>query len=192
MASRSIGNLRERLVVVSSTPPTHTLASLTSSAGVATATFSTPHGLAAGDYAVLAGASPDGYNGRFKIASVSSEVAVTFAVAVGLTTPATGTITLTYASDAQGGRRLVWRTVDTLAAQLLPIRATERLQMAAIQRITDYRFRVRWRSDLTPAMRIYWTPSGCSSVASRKTLTITGILPDEDGRSWMLIDGCEV
>ncbi len=74
-------------------PTTVTLSSLTSSALVATGTTATAHGLKRGDYIVISGATPAGYNGTFMIESVPTSTTFTFAIASTLSSPATGTIT---------------------------------------------------------------------------------------------------
>jgi len=72
---------------------TQTLTSLTSAGTVATATLSN-HGYSVGRFVTIAGATPTGYNGTFKIETTTQNT-FTFNVASGLTTPATGTITST-------------------------------------------------------------------------------------------------
>ncbi len=83
----------------------------------------------------------------------------------------------TATADSHGGRSVAWSTLDTLAASLVPIRATERLQAKAIQAQLDYRFRVHTRNDLDSTMRLTWRPSW-ASVATPKTLEVHGVLPD--------------
>ena len=84
-----------------------------------------------------------------------------------------------------------WRALATIYAEMMPIRAMERLQMAAIQATTDYRFRVWVRADLSPQMRLRWTPRYPTG-AAEKTLEISGVLPWDDGRLYMLIEAGEV
>lgn len=70
-----------------------TLTSLTSSGTVATATLNN-HGLSVDRWVQIAGASPAAYNGWFKVTAVTANTfTYTFA---GGTSPATGTITVTY------------------------------------------------------------------------------------------------
>ena len=69
-----------------------TLTSLTSSSTTATGTTSSAHGWAAGQYVVIAGASPAAYNGTYRIESTPTSTTFTYAFAGG-TSPATGTIT---------------------------------------------------------------------------------------------------
>jgi hypothetical protein len=76
--------------------------SLTSTGTTATATTSAAHNFVAGDIVRLLGATPDGYNGTITIVSAPTSVTFTYTVASGLTTPATGTITVrpTYEASA--------------------------------------------------------------------------------------------
>lgn len=71
-----------------------TLASLTQSAGTATATVTAGHGLTDLQQVTIAGADQAGYNGTFTATYVSATV-FTFAVAAGTVSPATGTVTVT-------------------------------------------------------------------------------------------------
>lgn len=99
--------------------------------------------------------------------------------------------TRTDTADTHGAAVPTWTTLDTIAGELWPIRATERLQLAALQAETAYRFRVHVRGDLRPTMRILWTPSWPDG-ATAKTLQITGLQPVGDGRLWQQIDCVEV
>jgi hypothetical protein len=69
---------------------------LTQSAGTATLTASAVHGLATGDYVVVRGAQPDGYNKVAQI-TVTSTTVFTYTVPSGLSSPATGTPIFSYA-----------------------------------------------------------------------------------------------
>lgn len=183
---RSIGALAERLLVEASGAPALALASLARSGTTATAVTGRAHGYTTGDYVTIAGATPAGYNGRVKVTVVDTTT-FTFTVSGALTSPATGAITGTHYSDAQGGRGQFWRTVDTIWAELVPLRAGERLQVAAIQSQLDVRFRVRTRPDLSPSMRVKWTPRW-PPTAVEQTLQILGVVPVEDGRTWMHLE----
>lgn len=68
------------------------LASLTQTAGVATATVTAGHGMTDLQMVTIAGAAQAGYNGSFT-ASVVSATVFTFPVASGTVSPATGTVT---------------------------------------------------------------------------------------------------
>jgi uncharacterized phiE125 gp8 family phage protein len=71
-----------------------TLASLTQTAGVATATVTAGHGMTDLQMVTIAGASQAGYNGSF-VATVVSATTFTFSVASATVSPATGTVTAT-------------------------------------------------------------------------------------------------
>lgn len=185
MPGLGVGALRERLTVQTATVQAVTVSTLTSSGTTATAATLTAHGLTTGDFATIAGAD-QAYNGKVKV-TVTGTLTFTFTCTAGLTTPATGAMTVTYVSDAQGGRVETWRTLDTIAAELIPISGTERLQRAAIQSDTVYRFRVRRRADVTAKQRALWTPSWPPN-ASQTTLEIAGVVPADDGRTWMHLE----
>lgn len=184
--NRGVGLLRERLTLQTAEPRTLTVTSLTRSGSTATAVTSSDHGFTTGDIIRIAGADQTGYNAKAKVTVVDART-VTFPCSGSLTTPATGAITATYVSDAQGGRSETWRDVDTIAAELMPIRSGEALQLQAMQSDTLYRFRVRRRVDITAKQRARWTPSWPPQ-ADTLTLEINGVLPLEDGRTWMQLD----
>lgn len=73
-----------------------TVSSLVSSAGTATCTMASAHGLVTGDKVVVRGAQPDDYN-RVATVTVSSSTIFTYTVPVGISSPATGTPVVTYA-----------------------------------------------------------------------------------------------
>ena len=185
-AVATIGALLERLVIQQHDAPSIAIASLTRASSTATVTTASPHGFATDDYVTIAGAVPAGYNGRVKVTVVSALV-FTFTASAALSTPGSGTMTAVYVSDAQGGRAIAWTTVDTVPAELQPLRAMERLQVKAIGSQVDLRFRVRVRTDITPQMRVLWTPRWPAG-ADAQTLEIHGVLPFEDGRRWMLLE----
>jgi head-tail adaptor len=186
----SARGLRERLVLQASTPLSVTLASVTRSGSTATATSTDPHNFTSNDLVTIAGATPSGYNLRGAVATVTGDRTFTYPVSSGLATPATGTITATYLGDGKGGQRVRWQTVDTLAAEEIPIRSFERLQAEAQRGYTLRRFRVRARADLAMGQRLLWTPTFPTGSA-RKVLAIVGLLPMDGDRLWMLIDASE-
>ncbi len=189
--SRAIGNMREELVVQRNDPPTVSVSSVTRSSATATATTASAHGYATGDYVTHAGADQTAYNGKAKI-TVTGPTTYTYPVSGSPATPATGTITAVYASNAQGGQGVnFWRTFDTIAAEMIPIKASERLQLAAIQSDTTYRFRIYTRGDVVPSMRVLWTPNWPPDVTP-KTLTITGVIPDDTMLAYQMLEAAEV
>jgi head-tail adaptor len=189
-----IGALREKLTIQENAPDALTVSSLTRSSTTATATTAVAHGYTSGDFVRIAGATPAGYNGTWKI-TVTGATTFTFTVVNTLATPATGTITATYVSDAQGGRKIGWATLATapagIWAELVAQRAFERLQAQALSQQIDYRFRVRTRMDITAEMRALWRPSW-QPTADVHTLEIRGVVPDGDGRTWMLLETGEL
>jgi uncharacterized phiE125 gp8 family phage protein len=76
-----------------------TVSSLTQTGGTATATV-TNHGYITGEYVIIKGATPDGYNGDHQITVVDANT-FTYSVSAALASPATGTIksSLIYESD---------------------------------------------------------------------------------------------
>jgi head-tail adaptor len=179
------GDLRERLVIQENVWPAIAV-TLTRTGTTATGTTATAHNYVTGDYVTVAGATPSGYNGRVKV-TVTGATTFTYTVDGSLATPATGTPMVTFASDAQGGHREHWVTKVTVQAELMPIGATERLQLQAIASIVLLRFRVRRRGDLTPAMRASWRPSWLTAAATQ-LLEIHGVLPDGNGVQGMFLD----
>jgi head-tail adaptor len=194
MPMTPIGNLRERLTIQENLSEPISVTTLTRVSTTATATTAAAHGYLTGEYVRLAGATPAGYNGLWKI-TVTGVSTFTFTVVNTLASPATGTITALYFSDASGGRKIGWATLATaptgIWAEFLPQRASERLQAQALSSAIDYRFRVRTRPDLTPQQRALWAPSWQASAAVH-TLEIHGVLPENDGRGWMILETGEL
>lgn len=192
MTTKGLGAMRERLTIQRNDPPTRDVSSLTRTSTTATVTTTVAHGYAATDYVTIAGSLVTGYNAKWKIVAVPTSTTFTFTCNGSLTTPATGTITVVYTSNAQGGQGVnFWRTLAKISAELMPISASERLQLKAVQSDVTYRFRARVRPDLEPTMRALWTPSWVRGEA-QKTLAITGVLPVEDGRVYAFVECSEV
>lgn len=176
--SDGIGAMRERLIVQQNLWPTLDVTSLSQAAGTATAITKIAHGYVTNDYVTIAGALAAGYNGRFKVTVVDT-VTFRYTVSAGLSSPATAAPTATYASDAQGGRRTHWTTLCTVFAEMGAMPAAERLQFAAVQAIEALTFRIRVRPDLSPKMRVKWTPRW-PAFAVERTLEIASITPWTD------------
>jgi head-tail adaptor len=186
-----INGLREVITIQRNDPPTLTLTGVSRSSTTATATTTTAHGYSATDYVTIAGTSVAGYNGKVKIVAVPLPTTFTFTCNGSLATPATGG-TVVYTSNAQGGQgQNFWRDVDSMAAELIPLGAMERLQMQAIQSDVNYRFRVRARADLDPTMRLLWTPHWPLG-ATQKTLVISGIIAADSRNVALFIEASEV
>jgi head-tail adaptor len=184
------GAFREQLVVQENAPDPIGVASLTRTSTTATATTASPHTYTTGDFVTVAGATPAGYNGKVKI-TVTGPSTFTYVVNGALVTPATGTITVVYNSNAQGQVVSGWADFATIFAEQLFVRAFEKLQAQALQGQLDYRFRTFTRADITVEMRARWTPAWPPG-APEHTLEIHGVTPDADGRQYMLIDCGEI
>lgn len=92
----------------------------------------------------------------------------------------------TETADSQGGASVAWTTVDSVWAELVPLRAAEWMQAQAMGSIASYRFRTRVRTDVTPSMRVQWTPRWPPNQATQ-TLEIAGVTIEPD-RTHMLLE----
>jgi len=156
MAKLPIGRLTESVTFLSSTPPAIAVTSLTAVGTVASAVTGTPHGLTSGDYAAIRGAVPLGYNTMSARITVSGLSAFTYPVPAGLASPATGTITVTFTSDSQGGQPGDWYDAGQAFAYIEPLNAAERLAVSAVAATVNYRAVVHYRTDITPQMKLMW------------------------------------
>jgi len=192
----TIGELTEKLLIQENAPDPISVTSLTRVNAVATAVTAVDHGFTTGDFVTIAGATPAGYNGTWKVTVTSPTVFTYSGTVIGtLATPATGSITVTYKSDAQGGQKLGWATLASapsgIWAGLVNLSGLERLQAQALSARVDYRFRTRLRTDITARMRAIWSPSWPPN-APAHTLEIHSVTPEGDGKTWMLLDAGEV
>jgi len=192
----NIGRLRERLTVQRNDPPVLSVSSLTRTNSTATVTTTAPHGYLATDYATITGCdgATTGYNVKVKLVTVPTPTTFTFTCSSALPTPATGTISVVYTSNAVGGHGAngsAWRTLDTIAAEAIPLKAWERLQLAAVRSDTTYRFRIRARADLAGTMRLLWVPSWPQGMP-RQTLEINGILRDPESVAYQFLEAAQV
>jgi SPP1 family predicted phage head-tail adaptor len=92
----------------------------------------------------------------------------------------------TETADGQGGASTVWADVADVWAELVPLRAAERIQAEAVGSVASYRFRTRVRADVAPAMRVRWTPRWPAGHAPL-VLEIGGITIEPD-RTHMILD----
>lgn len=92
----------------------------------------------------------------------------------------------TETADSQGGATVAWGTLATVWGELVPQSAGERLQGQAMGATMAYRFRVRLRADVAPAMRVSWTPRWPPG-QSAQTLEIHGVTI-EPNRAFMVLD----
>jgi len=182
-----IGQLRERVTVLTERPRSFAVSALTWAAGFAAAVTISPHGYVDGDFVTVAGAVPSGYNGKVVVA-VTSTTGLRYPVAATLTTPATGAITATYAGDTHGGRAaLAFRALMTVWAEYLPLKAFEKMQRNAVEDGLACRFRVRARVDLVAGLRAQWTPRW-PIAAPVRTFRIRGVEPDGEQREYLLLE----
>lgn len=185
------GELTELLTILSQTPVAVSISSLTRASATATATTASAHGYTSGDFVTVSGAVETAYNGEFQI-TVTGASSFTYTVAGSPTTPATGTITVTFTSDAQGGQGSGWHTLATVWGAMRPLSAAELLAAQAVNSTQTYEGKIYYRvpQDITPKMRISWTPYGYTAP---KVLEIHGVLPDKDEpRRFLILDVGEV
>lgn len=98
--------------------------------------------------------------------------------------------TVTTASDSQGGVTETASTVATIAAEPVPLSASEQLQAETVGSHAIYRFKARVRAGVTPGMTALWTPRWPAGM-SAKVLQITGVQPLPD-RQFMQLSCAEV
>lgn len=94
----------------------------------------------------------------------------------------------TTSADTQGGRSSSWGTLATVWANVRAARASEQQQAQAVSSYVDIAVTIRYRQDVTPAMRLSWTPYG----GSAKTLQIIGVHPVDGQREFILLTCQEV
>jgi SPP1 family predicted phage head-tail adaptor len=100
-------------------------------------------------------------------------------------------------ADGQGGRTTTWVDLVTdsatsltrFSAKVAPMRAAERLQAAAIGSTLSYVVTLRYRGDVTPAMRIVWTPYKATTA---KTLEVHGVHALDGERAFLTVECAEV
>lgn len=195
MASTSthpIGRLTEPLVLQSDDPPAAVVATLARTGPRADATTATPHGLTTGDYVAIRGAMPDGYNGEQIQVVVLDDRAFWYAVDDTLATPATGSITVDYRSDAQGGQGSGWWNVGLLYGQVTPMTAVERLVAKGVAAIATYRVTIHYQPDVSPKMRLVWQKYAWTAAT---TLEIGGVFPHPDpdlAHRYLILECAEV
>lgn len=90
----------------------------------------------------------------------------------------------TPSTDSQLGRSQSWATTATIWAAVRVTGASEVQENNRVTTVTTYEVATRYRADITPAMRLSWTPYG----GSAKTLRITGVRLQQGRPTTMLID----
>jgi len=152
-----IGRLTEPVDFLSTSPPAIPVTTLTALGTVASAVTGTPHGLTSGDYAAVRGALPLGYNTTSGQVTVTSATQFSYTVPAGLASPATGTITVTFKSDSQGGGTEGPFAAGSAFAYIEPLNASERQAVGgAPAAVVLYRVVVHYRPDLGPKMKVRW------------------------------------
>jgi len=183
------GELTEQLTILTPTPVSRAIASITRAGTVATVTTAAPHTFDTGDYVTLSGVTPAAYNGEVPI-TVTGPSSFTFTVAGSPATPATVPGAVVFTSDAQGGQGPAWHTLATVWGSMTPLSASEQLAAQAVQSTQTYVGKIYYRPDVTPKMRVSWRPY---LYAADKVLEIHGVLPDKDQpRRFLVLDVGEV
>jgi SPP1 family predicted phage head-tail adaptor len=83
-------------------------------------------------------------------------------------------IAATVTQDATGAEVLDWATPTTVAtvwAEVVPVRGMERMESAKLDATIEYKFRILYRSDVTPLHRVEWRD---------EQYDITAVIPDVD------------
>lgn len=91
-------------------------------------------------------------------------------------------------SDGQGGRELApggWQTVAEVPGAVVSRGGGEQQQAQKVGSIVSYDAEIVYRADVTPKMRVLWTPY----LGTQKTLEILTVAP-KDGRMDRLILQC--
>jgi len=189
----TIGKMIERLTIEANTPNQLGVVSVTRATTTATVTTGSAHGFTSGDFVKVEGALPAAYNGEKLRITVTAPKVFTYQVAGSPTSPATGTILVTYVSDPQGNRKIGWTELVDVQAEMIPLTSDERLAYGAIPALastTQYRFRLAARTDLDTEMRVRWVPRWPTG-APEHVLEILNIIPEGDGRKYMSMDCVE-
>lgn len=96
----------------------------------------------------------------------------------------------TTTTDTQLGRSVSWGTLATVWANVRPWPRAggETIRAQAITAQMDYEVEIRYRADVTPTMRVLWTPYD----GSQKTLEIFEATPKDGRRERLLLQCSEV
>ena len=95
----------------------------------------------------------------------------------------------TTTADSQGGRSSSWSTLARVWASVTPSSASEQLIVQAVQSAVGYAVTIRYRADVTPSMRVSWTPHQHTTA---KTLQILGVYPLDGHRAFLMLTCGEV
>lgn len=89
----------------------------------------------------------------------------------------------TLTADSQGGRSAVSSTLATVWAAVVPMGASEAMELREfVGHTSAYTVTLRYRADVTPQMRLLWTPY----LGTPKTLQIHGVQMSAD-RTWLVL-----
>lgn len=95
---------------------------------------------------------------------------------------------VTVQQKSTGAGAVTWSTLATVWALVSPQSAGESQQTEAVRSLVSYWVEVMWRTDITPSMRLSWTPYG----GSAKTLQINGVRMKPGQNQRLLLDCTEV
>ncbi len=93
----------------------------------------------------------------------------------------------TTTADSQGGRSVTWGTLATVWADVQSLSGAEQLQAGAVGSHVAYMVEIQDRTDVTPSMRVQWTPYGASAA---RTLEIGGVRQKPGAESYRLLLDC--
>lgn len=94
-------------------------------------------------------------------------------------------------TDSHGGQIVTWGDLATVWARVSPweTQQDETVRLEKVTATNRYRIELRYRGDVTPTMRLLWTPY----LGSQKTLNIYGVVPAaREGRRLLRLDCVEV
>lgn len=96
----------------------------------------------------------------------------------------------TTTGDQQGGAAISWSTVATAAALIAAVAQSGRefRSAGAVGSHVQYLVEIPYRANVTPAMRLRWTPY----LGSAKTLEILAAYPKDGGRERLMLECAEV
>lgn len=84
--------------------------------------------------------------------------------------------------DAMGGFSVNWTSIATVWAEVVQLSAGQSVERESIQHPVRYRVRIRYRSDITPVMRVSYRG---------RILRITGISDEYQRRQSLVIEAME-
>lgn len=74
-------------------------------------------------------------------------------------------------TDSQGGHPMTPTTLATVWARVTPASSREQLAAQAVSSSVDYTVEIQYRTDVTPTMRVLWTPY----LGTQKSLQINNV-----------------